>query len=146
MVKIEKMSEKHIAQVAEIEESIFSVPWSQKAFKDSLELDNTAFYVAIEEEGVIGYCGVYKVMNSADITNVAVKKDKRKKGVAKQLLKEAIKDAKSEQIKEIKHSLNLEALIESFEPMRLNVLHNQRKHHVQIILKIEFQATILWQA
>ena len=52
MVKIEKMSEKHIAQVAEIEESIFSVPWSQKAFKDSLELDNTAFYVAIEEEGV----------------------------------------------------------------------------------------------
>ena len=40
-------------------------------------------------------------MNSADITNVAVKKDKRKKGVAKQLLKEAIKDAKSEQIKEI---------------------------------------------
>lgn len=101
MVKIEKMSEKHIAQVAEIEESIFSVPWSQKAFKDSLELDNTAFYVAIEEEGVIGYCGVYKVMNSADITNVAVKKDKRKKGVAKQLLKEAIKDAKSEQIKEI---------------------------------------------
>lgn len=43
MVKIEKMSEKHIAQVAEIEESIFSVPWSQKAFKDSLELDNTAF-------------------------------------------------------------------------------------------------------
>ena len=101
MVKIEKMSEKHIAQVAESEESIFSVPWSQKAFKDSLELDNTAFYVAIEEEGVIGYCGVYKVMNSADITNVAVKKDKRKKGVAKQLLKEAIKDAKSEQIKEI---------------------------------------------
>lgn len=101
MVKIEKMTEKHIAQVAEIEESIFSVPWSKNAFKDSLELENTAFYVAIKEENVVGYCGVYKVLNSADITNVAVKKEERKKGVAEQMLKEAIKDAKNEGIKEI---------------------------------------------
>ncbi len=128
MVKIEKMSEKHIAQVAEIEESIFSVPWSQKAFKDSLELDNTAFYVAIEEEGVIGYCGVYKVMNSADITNVAVKKDKRKKGVAKQLLKEAIKDAKSEQIKEIMLEVreSNEAAIFLYEKLDFKVLQNEK--------------------
>ena len=61
------MSEGDIKQVAAIEKKIFSLPWSEKSFLDSLKNENTVYIVA-------------------DISNVAVKKNFRRKNVAENML------------------------------------------------------------
>lgn len=101
MIKINKMEEKHLEQVASIEKEIFSVPWSKEAFNNSINLDNTSYYVALEEDAVVGYCGIYKVMNLGDITNVAVTPKKRKQGIAFKLVEKMICDATKEGVTEV---------------------------------------------
>lgn len=101
MITIAKMEEHHLEQVAAIENEIFSIPWSKDAFRNSINLRNTSYYVALEENRVVGYCGIYKVMNSGDITNVAVTQKKRKQGVALKLVEKMVSDAKKDGIVEV---------------------------------------------
>ena len=68
-----------------IEKECFSAPWSEESFKTA---ENTRFYVYFEGEEVVGYVGIYSVLDEGYITNIAVLKDHRKKGVATALLKE----------------------------------------------------------
>ena len=68
------MSEGDIKQVAAIEKEIFSLPWSEKSFLDSLKNE------------IVAYCGAYISFEEADISNVAVKKNFRRKNVAENML------------------------------------------------------------
>lgn len=66
------MTAEDAAKVASLEAEIFSQPWSENAFLDSLCLPDTIFLVA-EESGVIqGYIGMYLAADEGEITNVAV--------------------------------------------------------------------------
>jgi ribosomal-protein-alanine N-acetyltransferase len=88
------MTEEHILEVARIEEESFSVPWSKNAFLESIKLEHSIFLTALYDGEIVGYIGMYKVFNDVDITNIAVSKEYRKKGVAKALMTEAFKRVK----------------------------------------------------
>lgn len=74
-----------------IEKECFSTPWSEESFKNAA---STRFYVYSENETPIGYVGIYSVLDEGYITNIAVKKDYRKKGVGSALLKDLIEKEK----------------------------------------------------
>lgn len=80
------MSEGDIKQVAAIEKEIFSLPWSEKSFLDSLKNENTVYIVAEIKDEIVAYCGAYISFEEADISNVAVKKNFRRKNVAENML------------------------------------------------------------
>ena len=66
---IRSMTAEDAAKVASLEAEIFSQPWSENAFLDSLCLPDTIFLVA-EESGVIqGYIGMYLAADEGEITN-----------------------------------------------------------------------------
>jgi len=88
---IRRMEEKDLPQVSAIEADTFSVPWSEKAFRDSIAMYHTIFLVAELEGEIAGYVGCYQSLEEAEITNVAVRKDLRKQGIARKLLQELIK-------------------------------------------------------
>ena len=85
-IGIRKMLLTDVPQVCEIEKRTFSIPWSEKAFEDSLKLPHALFVVACLGEQILGYCGLYQVFNEGDITNIAVNPKYRKHGVASNLL------------------------------------------------------------
>ena len=66
-ITIRKMNIEDIPAVFEIEQSIFSIPWSEKSFKDSLESENTNFVVALCNDEIVGYIGMYVFGEEADI-------------------------------------------------------------------------------
>ena len=72
-------------ELNEIEKECFSAPWSEESFKNA---ENTRFYLYFEDQKVVGYVGIYSVLDEGYITNIAVLKDYRKKGIATKLLKE----------------------------------------------------------
>ena len=82
------MEERDLPEVSRIEGEVFSVPWSEQSFRDSLALSYAVFLTAECEGRVAGYCGCYQSLEEAEITNVAVKQEFRGRGIAKALLQE----------------------------------------------------------
>lgn len=83
---IRKMEERDIAEVVAIEEETFSSPWSADSFLQESKNKNN-IYLVVEDNGeVIGYCGLWGVVGEGQITNVAVRKDNRNRGVGKIML------------------------------------------------------------
>ena len=87
-VRIVPMTADHLDEVAELERVCFSVPWSRNMLKEELDNALSALLVALDDDGrVVGYAGVQVILDEGYITNVAVRPDCRRRGVAAQLLK-----------------------------------------------------------
>ena len=95
MLTFHPMKEKDLPQVAAIEASLFSQPWSEKGFLDALHQKAAFYLVAAEEEKILGYCGFYQSFDEADITNVAVRESERGRGMARAMLTELLKEGKN---------------------------------------------------
>ena len=85
----------HIDAVYELEKECFGNPWSREDLAAQPSNENSRFLVAASGDEVCGYIGVYELFESCEVANLAVKKEFRRKGIAKALLNEAIEGAKS---------------------------------------------------
>ena len=100
-----KMTEKHVAQVAELEKICFgSAAWSEKSIASELNNALSLWIVAVEDEKILGYVGSQTVMGETDMMNVAVHPDYRKQGIATGLITELIGALKKRE----SHCLTLE--------------------------------------
>lgn len=98
---IRKMEEQDISWVAKIESENFSMPWSEKAFADSLTQEEALFLVAEEEGRGLGYIGVYLSFDEGEITNVSVDFSQRNCGVGKALVQQMKKEAADRNVERI---------------------------------------------
>jgi ribosomal-protein-alanine N-acetyltransferase len=88
------MNEQDIDDVLEIEQKSFATPWSREAFYNELTQNQFAVYVVLEEEEkVIGYCGVWIVVDEAHITNVAMLPEYRGRKLGEALMRKIIEVA-----------------------------------------------------
>jgi [ribosomal protein S18]-alanine N-acetyltransferase len=75
--------------VVEIELEAFTSPWTKGAFVNELTSNMFARYLVAEYEGeLIGYGGMWIIMDEAHVTNIALRKEYRSKGYGKMLLME----------------------------------------------------------
>lgn len=94
-MEIEKMELKHIDGVMVVEHLSFTIPWSRESFEQELVANNFAYYiVAVENDVVVGYAGMWKIQDEGHITNVAVHPEFRGAHIGKKLMVELIKLAK----------------------------------------------------
>nr|WP_273126231.1 ribosomal protein S18-alanine N-acetyltransferase [Bacillus weihaiensis] len=92
---IRKMEKSDLDQVNEIEQLSFTVPWSKESLLYEIEQNLFAKYMVVELEGkVVGYCGVWVIMEDAQITNIAVHPDFRGMKIGEALLTFAIQLSK----------------------------------------------------
>ena len=84
---ISRMQPDDILEVAALERQIFSLPWSEKGFLDSLNSPDTLYLTVRKDRKLIGYCGFLQSLDEADITNVAVSEEARGRGVGYHMLK-----------------------------------------------------------
>lgn len=89
-MRIRRMQEEDFEQVAAIERAIFSLPWSEKSFRDACAREDNVYLVALNDGEVLGYVGMWAVLGEGEITNVAVKETARRQGVGEKLLEELI--------------------------------------------------------
>ncbi|MDE6357321.1 MAG: ribosomal protein S18-alanine N-acetyltransferase [Eubacteriales bacterium] len=99
MIAIKKMTKEHIEQVYSIEEKCFSIPWSKKSFEKEINENKMAIYlVALKDEQVVGYAGMWHVINEGHITNVAVSPEYRRQGIGESLVNKLIEIAKEKEM------------------------------------------------
>lgn len=91
MIKVFSCKDVPAKELNIIEQECFASPWSEQSFKDA---KSTRFYVYFKDQHPIGYVGIYSCLDEGYITNIAVKKEYRKMGVATSLLEFLIKTEK----------------------------------------------------
>ena len=92
-MQIRAMTRNDCEQVAAIEAASFSMPWSLKAFTDTVEKENFRYFVAEEAGEILGYCGFLFVLDEAEIPNVCVKATARNQGIGKQMMNVLVSEA-----------------------------------------------------
>lgn len=86
-IAIKDAREELLPQIQRIEQQSFSVPWTEAMLRIQLQPDSHVFLTAETAEGaVIGYVGMMYVLDEGYISNVAVRPDCRRQGVAEALL------------------------------------------------------------
>ncbi len=81
-----RMTQDHIHQVAQLEAECFSMPWSENAIAGELSNPLSLWLVAVEDGVVAGYIGSQTVLGEADMMNVAVSANHRRKGIGRALV------------------------------------------------------------
>lgn len=72
-ITIRKMEVEDIQQVRLVEIASFTSPWSEEIFKQEIEENRHAYYFVMEfEQKIIGYVGMWIVLDDAQITNIAI--------------------------------------------------------------------------
>lgn len=85
-MNIRYMTPADVEQVELIERDTFTIPWSYNSLIEACTDANNIYLVCVEGEKVLGYCGMWTVLGEGNITNVAVAKDARNRGVATALM------------------------------------------------------------
>ena len=87
-VRIVPMTSEHLDEVADLERVCFTTPWSRNMLAEELDNALSAFLVALDDrDRVVGYAGLQVVLDEGYITNVAVRPECRRQGIAGKLLK-----------------------------------------------------------
>lgn len=99
MIELLKMTTEHIKDVHKIEEDCFSIPWSEKSFYDEITKNKLAIYIVLKlDEEIVGYGGMWHVITEGHITNVAIKKEYRGKGLGNKIIDGLIDIAKQREM------------------------------------------------
>jgi ribosomal-protein-alanine N-acetyltransferase len=86
-IEIEPMTLQHLDRVLEIEALSYSTPWSKRAFVSEVADNSYAHYYVARKDGIIvGYVGMWVILEEAHITNIAVAPDYRRLGIGQAML------------------------------------------------------------
>jgi [ribosomal protein S18]-alanine N-acetyltransferase len=86
-VIIEDMTLDDVAGVKDVERASFPVPWPANAFRHELTQNRNARYVVAREgERIVGYAGLWLMVDEAHVTTFAVHPDARRRRVGERLL------------------------------------------------------------
>jgi ribosomal-protein-alanine N-acetyltransferase len=93
---------KHVDGVAEVDRLSFALPWSRDSFEAEVSRNDFARYVvAVSDDQVIGYAGVWIIAGEGQITNIAVHPDFRGMGAACKMLEALIDICIAESVRDM---------------------------------------------
>ncbi len=101
MIDYVPMKKEHIPGLVEIEEQCFNSGYAEKTFLKELENKIATYIVAVDGEAVLGYIGLWNICGGADIIDVAVGKDFRRRGIGEGLISKMLEVCRKEEIFEV---------------------------------------------
>lgn len=88
-VTFRMMRYEDIPEICAIEAEAFATPWSEQAFINELTQNQFAQYIVMEYEGsIIGYGGMWIIIDEAHVTNIAVLNEFRGRKLGQRLMAE----------------------------------------------------------
>ncbi|MDR5694341.1 MAG: ribosomal protein S18-alanine N-acetyltransferase [Armatimonadota bacterium] len=88
------MRVEHLPRVLEIERVSFPTPWPQDAYLQEIRGNRLASYIVAKvEEEVVGYAGMWVILDEAHITTIAVDPRYRRQSIGERLLLALIEEA-----------------------------------------------------
>lgn len=82
MITIRQALQNDIKDLAGLEQTVFSDPWSASALTETMQQKHAEIFIAEEDAQTIGWAIFYYVIDEGEIARIAVIPSKRKEGVA----------------------------------------------------------------
>lgn len=89
-IKISQMDKKDLNILKDILIDDFDEFWSFNTLKEELECTNSYYIVAKENNNIVGFAGIKKILDEVDLMNIVTQKSKRNFGIASMLLENLI--------------------------------------------------------
>ena len=89
-IEISKLTHDDLEGIYEVEKDSFPIPWPISSFEEELKNLLATYLVAKIENKIIGYIGMWFVMDECHITNIAVLSEYRNRGIATKLINEML--------------------------------------------------------
>ena len=99
MIEYIPMNDTHVAPIAQLEKICFSDPWSERSVAYELTNPLSAWFVAVEDGSVLGYVGSQAVLDEADMMNIAVSPEARRRGIAQGLVEVLVAALKEKEVR-----------------------------------------------
>lgn len=98
-ILVRPMELKDVDAVWDIEKLCFSLPWSRESFEQEMNSNDKARYiVAALDDTIVGFGGMWFIIDEAHITNIAVHPDYRQRKIGEMIVKEMLRTAKESDI------------------------------------------------
>lgn len=92
---ITKATPDSIDSIVMLEQQCFSHPWSRNDIAQYADRNDCLLLTAIINNRVVGYIGMYSVLDEANITNVAVFSQYRSRGIGRALVEAMLESCRS---------------------------------------------------
>ena len=117
--------------VCEMEQKVFTTPWSRQSFLDCARWPEFWFYVAVQDEKIVGYFVAQVVGEEAELHNIAVDPSSQKKGVGKKLMEFFLKKGSEENVENIFLMVRPSnvAAIRLYESFGFSLLDRRKKYY-----------------
>ena len=109
------MTEEDVKAIYDLSKVCFSVPWSFEALTKELSNPLAEYQIAEIDGQIIGYGGLWCVMDEGEITNIAVDGHYRRQGVGEAILEALLQIAKQRML----IIVHLEARVSNIAAKRL---------------------------
>ncbi|WP_280772287.1 ribosomal protein S18-alanine N-acetyltransferase [Salipaludibacillus daqingensis] len=95
VVQIRLMEVDDLDQVMEVEKDCFPQPWTYSVFFNEITKNQFAYYLVAEvDDKIVGYCGLWVIVDEAHITNIGIHSSLRRQGLGEYLFQGAMEMAK----------------------------------------------------
>jgi ribosomal-protein-alanine N-acetyltransferase len=101
MLAVRGMCEADLAVVMRIELASYSVPWTETTFRGLLRREDAELIVVEAEAQPAGYAVFWQVLDQAELGNVAVDPQWRRRGVGRRLVREVLERARKRGVREL---------------------------------------------
>ena len=95
---IREMRMSDVAAIAELEKLCFSDPWSENSIASELNNPLSYWLVAEVDGDIAGYVGSQSVLDAADMMNLAVSPEYRKRGIGQALVTALVRYLQKNQV------------------------------------------------
>ncbi len=87
VLRIGPMTADDLQEIQEIERASFTAPWPPQAYRQELEANRLAHYLTARlDETVVGYAGIWLMVDEAHVTTFAVHPEWRRQRIGERLL------------------------------------------------------------
>lgn len=143
-IEIIKMTNEHLEQIKDDLKEQFDEFWNQTVLEKELQNPLSQYLVAIYNNEVVGYAGLWQSIDEGHVTNIVIKKDKRGNHIGTKMLEEIIKLAKSKGLKCVTLEVNEhnEIAINLYKKYEFKEVGKRKKYYNNIddaiIMTLEF--------
>lgn len=101
-LRVRPLEESDLGQVTAIEEACFATPWSERTFRNLLRRPDALLLSAVDdEERVSGYAAAWFVGREAELGDLAVAPQDRRRGIGGELVDAVLAEARSRGVVQI---------------------------------------------
>ena len=105
---ISEMKIEDLENIKDILETDFDEFWNYETLKEELESNFSKYFIAKQNDNIVGFAGLKIILDEADLMNIVTKKCCRHEGIASNIMDKLIEYCKQEKIKCINLEVNIQ--------------------------------------